>query len=61
MGTKTDWKENVKHHVYSWFKEGLQDRAVTRDLHWGVKVPIPEAEGKVIYVCFRQNAGKGIA
>jgi methionyl-tRNA synthetase len=52
MGTKTDWKENVKHYVYSWFKEGLQDRAVTRDLHWGVKVPIPEAEGKVIYVWF---------
>lgn len=52
METKTDWKENVKHYVYSWFKEGLQDRAVTRDLHWGVKVPIPEAEGKVIYVWF---------
>ncbi|MFN3135126.1 MAG: methionine--tRNA ligase, partial [Candidatus Kryptonium sp.] len=52
METKTDWKENVKNYVYSWFKEGLQDRAVTRDLHWGVKVPIPGAEGKVIYVWF---------
>lgn len=52
IGTKTDWKENVKQYVYSWFKEGLQDRAVTRDLHWGVKVPIPEAKGKVIYVWF---------
>ncbi|CUT02967.1 methionine--tRNA ligase [Candidatus Chrysopegis kryptomonas] len=52
MSTKTDWKENVKQYVYSWFKEGLQDRAVTRDLHWGVKVPIPGAEGKVIYVWF---------
>ncbi len=52
MSTKTDWKENVKQYVYSWFKEGLQDRAVTRDLHWGVKVPIQGAEGKVIYVWF---------
>lgn len=52
ISTKTDWKENVKQYVYSWFKEGLQDRAVTRDLHWGVKVPIPGAEGKVIYVWF---------
>lgn len=52
METKTDWKENVKNYVYSWFREGLQDRAVTRDLHWGVKVPIPGAEGKVIYVWF---------
>lgn len=52
INTKTDWKENVKQYVYSWFKEGLQDRAVTRDLHWGVKVPIPGAEGKVIYVWF---------
>ncbi len=52
ISTKTDWKENVKQYVYSWFKEGLQDRAVTRDLHWGVKVPISGAEGKVIYVWF---------
>jgi len=52
MSTKTDWRENVRQYVYSWFKEGLQDRAVTRDLHWGVKVPIPGAEGKVIYVWF---------
>lgn len=52
MSTKTGWKENVKQYVYSWFKEGLQDRAVTRDLHWGVKVPIQGAEGKVIYVWF---------
>ncbi len=52
INTKTDWKENVKQYVYSWFKEGLQDRAVTRDLHWGVKVPISGAEGKVIYVWF---------
>ncbi|CUT01431.1 methionine--tRNA ligase [Candidatus Kryptobacter tengchongensis] len=52
MSTKTDWKENVKQYVYSWFKEGLQDRAVTRDLHWGVKVPIQGVEGKVIYVWF---------
>ncbi|MCS7230432.1 MAG: methionine--tRNA ligase [Candidatus Kryptonium sp.] len=52
ISAKTDWKENVKQYVYSWFKEGLQDRAVTRDLHWGVKVPIQGVEGKVIYVWF---------
>lgn len=52
MNTRSDWKENVKQYVYSWFKEGLQDRAVTRDLHWGVKVPIQGVESKVIYVWF---------
>lgn len=52
ISAKADWKENVKQYVYSWFKEGLQDRAVTRDLHWGVKVPIQGVEGKVIYVWF---------
>ncbi len=52
ISTKTYWKENVKQYVQSWFREGLQDRAVTRDLHWGVKVPIEGVQGKVIYVWF---------
>ncbi|CUU00883.1 methionyl-tRNA synthetase [Candidatus Thermokryptus mobilis] len=52
ISTKTHWKENVKQYVQSWFREGLQDRAVTRDLYWGVKVPIEGVQGKVIYVWF---------
>jgi len=46
------WKENVLRYCESWFKEGLHDRAVTRDLTWGVRVPVPEFEDKVIYVWF---------
>jgi methionyl-tRNA synthetase len=48
----TEWKENVVKYCDSWFKEGLQDRAVTRDLNWGVPVPVKGFEGKVIYVWF---------
>lgn len=46
------WKENVLRYCESWFKEGLTDRAVTRDLSWGVKVPLKGYENKVIYVWF---------
>jgi len=46
------WKENVLRYCMSWFKEGLQDRAVTRDLSWGVPVPVPGYESKVLYVWF---------
>lgn len=46
------WKENVLRYCQSWFKEGLEDRAVTRDLSWGVPVPVPGYEQKVIYVWF---------
>lgn len=46
------WKENVLNYCRSWFQEGLQDRAVTRDLDWGVKIPIPGYEKKVLYVWF---------
>ncbi len=50
---KTDgWKDNVLNYCRSWFKEGLQDRAVTRDLDWGVKIPLPGYESKVLYVWF---------
>jgi len=49
-GHKVDWKTNVYGQVKSWIDQGLQPRAVTRDLNWGVKVPLSEAEGKVLYV-----------
>ncbi len=53
----SDWKENVLQQTRSWLKEGLQDRAVTRDLTWGVPVPIPGVEGKVLYVWFEAVLG----
>ncbi|HUN66221.1 MAG TPA: methionine--tRNA ligase [Bacteroidota bacterium] len=46
------WKENVLNYCRGWFKEGLQDRAVTRDLPWGVRVPLAGFEDKVLYVWF---------
>jgi len=46
------WKENVLQYCRGWFKDGLQDRAVTRDLQWGVKVPLTGFEHKVLYVWF---------
>jgi methionyl-tRNA synthetase len=46
------WKENVLQYCRGWFKEGLQDRAVTRDLSWGVKIPLPGYDNKVVYVWF---------
>ncbi len=46
------WKENVLQYCRSWFRDGLQDRAVTRDLQWGVRVPLPAFGDKVIYVWF---------
>lgn len=46
------WKDNVLGYCNTWFKDGLGDRAVTRDLPWGVKVPIPGYENKVLYVWF---------
>ncbi len=52
-----DWKTNVLGQCKSWIDGGLQPRAVTRDLDWGVKVPLPEAEGKVLYVWFDAPIG----
>jgi methionyl-tRNA synthetase len=46
------WKENVLRYCESWFKKGLEDRAVTRDLSWGVPVPVQGYENKVVYVWF---------
>ncbi|HWQ81941.1 MAG TPA: methionine--tRNA ligase [Ignavibacteria bacterium] len=55
--TKKDWKANVKNYCEGWFKTGLKDRAITRDLDWGVKIPIEGYEGKVIYVWFEAPIG----
>lgn len=57
MNEKYGWKENVLQYCRGWFKEGLKDRAITRDLDWGIKVPIDKAEGKVIYVWFEAVLG----
>ncbi len=54
---KDDWKANVLGQVKSWLDTGLQPRAVTRDLDWGVKVPLEEAKGKVLYVWFDAPIG----
>ena len=51
------WKENVRGYVDSWLKEGLEDRAITRDLHWGIPVPLQGYENKVIYVWFEAVLG----
>ncbi len=56
-GHKHDWKTNVYGQCKSWIDQGLQPRAVTRDLDWGVKVPLEEAEGKVLYVWFDAPIG----
>jgi len=56
-GHRDDWKTNVIGQCKSWIDGGLQARAVTRDLDWGIKVPLPEAEGKVLYVWFDAPIG----
>lgn len=55
--SKKDWKSNVINYCKSWFKAGLHDRAITRDLDWGVKVPMEGCDGKVIYVWFEAPIG----
>ena len=52
-----EWKINVYGQCKSWLDQGLQPRAVTRDLDWGVKVPLPNTEGKVLYVWFDAPIG----
>ncbi len=54
---KKDWKTNVIGQCKSWLDAGLGDRAVTRDLNWGVPVPLSEGEGKVLYVWFDAPIG----
>ncbi len=57
MNEKHGWKENVIQYCKGWFKDGLKDRAVTRDLDWGVEVPLENSKGKVIYVWFEAVLG----
>lgn len=54
---QSDWKTNVYGQCKSWLEQGLQARAVTRDLEWGVPVPLPNTEGKVLYVWFDAPIG----
>ncbi|MFH4963713.1 methionine--tRNA ligase [Gaetbulibacter sp. M235] len=56
-GHKNDWKPNVYGQVKSWIDDGLRPRAVTRDLDWGIPVPVEGAEGKVLYVWFDAPIG----
>ena len=56
-GHKNDWKSNVYGQVKSWLDDGLKPRAVTRDLDWGIPVPVEGAEGKVLYVWFDAPIG----
>ncbi|WP_411813046.1 methionine--tRNA ligase [Chryseobacterium scophthalmum] len=56
-GHKDDWKPNVYGQVKSWLNDGLKPRAMTRDLNWGVPVPLPGADGKVLYVWFDAPIG----
>ncbi len=56
-GHKKDWKPNVYGQVKSWVDDGLRPRAVTRDLDWGIPVPVEGGEGKVLYVWFDAPIG----
>jgi len=56
-GHKSDWKPNVYGQCKSWIDDGLRPRAVTRDLDWGIPVPVKGAEGKVLYVWFDAPIG----
>ena len=56
-GHKDDWKTNVLGQVKSWLDDGLKPRAVTRDLSWGIPVPVPGGENKVLYVWFDAPIG----
>ncbi|VAW10873.1 Methionyl-tRNA synthetase [hydrothermal vent metagenome] len=57
VGHKSDWKPNVYGQCKSWIDDGLKPRAVTRDLDWGIPVPVKGGEGKVLYVWFDAPIG----
>ncbi len=57
VNSHTEWKTNVFGQCQSWLKQGLQPRAMTRDLDWGIKVPVEGADGKVLYVWFDAPIG----
>jgi methionyl-tRNA synthetase len=54
---KDDWRANVVGQCRSWIEGGLQSRAISRDLDWGIEVPLPEGKGKVLYVWFDAPIG----
>ncbi len=55
--TKKYWKDNVLNFIMSWLNEGLIERAITRDLDWGIPIPLENTEGKVLYVWFDAPIG----
>ncbi len=55
--SKPDWKSNVREFCAGWFKDGLSDRPITRDIDWGIPVPLEGTEGKVLYVWFDAPIG----
>lgn len=57
LRSKTYWKDNVRNFILSWLNEGLIERAITRDIDWGVPVPLENAKGKVLYVWFEATIG----
>jgi methionyl-tRNA synthetase len=57
QASKADWKSNVREFCSGWFQEGLTDRPITRDIDWGIPVPLAGAEGKVLYVWFDAPIG----
>jgi methionyl-tRNA synthetase len=57
LAGNTHWRDNVRNFCLSWLEEGLADRAITRDIDWGVPVPLAEAAGKVLYVWFDAPIG----
>lgn len=57
ISSHSHWKSNVFGQASSWLKEGLKPRAMTRDLDWGIKLPLPNTEGKVLYVWFDAPIG----
>ncbi|MBP7562601.1 MAG: methionine--tRNA ligase [Candidatus Cloacimonetes bacterium] len=57
LESKTNWKDNVLKFILSWIEDGLIERSITRDINWGVKVPVEGSEGKVLYVWFDAPIG----
>lgn len=57
IGSHSEWRSTVLGQCKSWLQNGLQPRAMTRDLDWGIKVPLKNAEGKVLYVWFDAPIG----
>ncbi|HPY95652.1 MAG TPA: methionine--tRNA ligase [Candidatus Cloacimonadota bacterium] len=57
LDTKESWKDNVLKFILSWIEDGLIERSITRDINWGVKIPVADTEGKVLYVWFDAPIG----